>query len=224
MTTNGAAFVDIHSHGSDSGFTIHCATTAELWGAADAYPRLSVGIHPWSIETADTQALLGRITELAARPAVWAIGECGLDKLIATPLQQQEALFRRQIEIAASVDKPLIVHCVRAHEDVLRLLKQTRATVPVIVHGYNNRPVIGTRLLQQGLLLSFGKALLASDSPARAMLAACPADRFFLETDDSGLPIEEIYRAAAACRSMPMADLKAMLWENLQRNFPGRPL
>lgn len=224
MTGCGTPCIDIHSHGGGTGFTIHCAAPDQLDSVLERYPRVSVGLHPWSIGTVNPEAQIGRIERLADNPAVWAIGECGLDKLIATPLQDQEPLFRRQIEIAEGVGKPLIVHCVRAHEELLRLLKQTRPTGPVIVHGYNNRPAIGARLLDQGLLLSFGKALLAPDSPARKVLAACPPDRFFLETDDSGLPIEAIYRAAAECRGMSEEALGAQLWENLRNTFPARSL
>lgn len=224
MDDCGIPYVDIHSHGGGHDFTLHCAAPDELDGAGESYPRLSVGIHPWSIGTVDSEALLARIENLATLPAVWAIGECGLDKLIATPLPQQEHIFHRQIEIAANVGKPLIVHCVRAHEELLRLLRRTRPAVPVILHGYNNRPTIGSRLLDHGLLLAFGHALLAPNSPARTVLAACPADRYFLETDDSGLPIELIYQAAAACRGTSVDALKAQLWENLRTTFANRSL
>jgi len=241
-------FIDIHTHGagSPSAFTLYNLSAQQLAelvrsGAGEAdgesggarmapagplpesllhrHPRLSAGLHPWAIATSDLAATLAGLERLARQPVVWALGECGLDRLIATPLPQQESVFLRQAEIAAAVDKPLIVHCVRAHNELLRLLKRARPGVPVIVHGYNNRPEIAAQLLRQGLYLSFGRALLDGAAPARRVLVECPADCFFLETDDAGVAIETIYAAAAECRGESLETVRRRIGANFSRVF-----
>lgn len=110
----------------------------------------SAGIHPWCADRAD---MFGEVERLAACPEVVAIGETGLDKRRGPSLDIQIPLFRRHIELAESVRKPLIVHCVGAWQELLAL---PRPRVMTIIHGFRGKPELARQLTAAGFFLSLG--------------------------------------------------------------------
>jgi TatD DNase family protein len=217
-------FVDVHTHARQDGKAGHIRVVN---ATVDSFPEdvcrheyLSLGIHPWKVrEGGGCERRLRRLVEWAGHEKVVAIGECGLDRLTEGFPTEQEALFRKQLELAEGLGKPLIIHCVRAHGELIWLKKALKLTVPVVVHGYNGNERITAELLKNGCHLSFGKALLHPQSAAARQLATLPVERFFLETDDSGLPIEAIYRAAAGLRGVAIEELREDLYTNFRRVF-----
>jgi TatD DNase family protein len=150
---------------------------------------------------------------------VIAIGECGLDKCIQTDLSLQIEVFSRQIDLAERLSKPVIVHCVRAFNELLQLHKQLSPNLPWIVHGYVGKVPLAKQLASHGLYVSFGKALLDQHSQAGPTLQAIPLEKVFLETDDSAYEISEIYAAAAKILGLDLTTLQRQLVANFQRVF-----
>ncbi len=158
----------------------------------------SIGLHPWHLENAVQDFEV--VNRLAAAGNVLAIGECGLDKVCVTPWQLQVDAFIWQVRLANSIGKPLIIHCVKAYNELLEVLKHQPPTVPVIIHGYNRNAAIAARLLVSGYYLSFGKALLNAGDGLSDAFRDMDAMRFFFETDDAGISIKDIYKKAAEMR------------------------
>lgn len=158
----------------------------------------TLGLHPWYLHAPFPGT--SELAQYAAEPQVKAIGECGLDKLAETPWSLQLDAFRFQLRLAISLQKPLLLHCVRAYNEVLQVLKEERVSVPVVFHGFNRGQVLAEQLWEAGYYLSFGAALLHKTGTAAGVWARAPADRVFLETDHSGKDIQCIYAAAAAIR------------------------
>lgn len=156
---------------------------------------LSAGIHPWYIDNTEEQFDL--LQKIAADKKVIFVGECGLDRLKGPELATQQTLFKKQIDLAETLRKPLLIHCVRSYSEVLHLHKTLRPKMPWVIHGYNAKPPIAKQLLANGCYLSLGKALLHPDSNATQVLKTMPLNRLFLETDDSPISINQIYEAAA---------------------------
>lgn len=163
-------------------------------GAA-GYTACSMGLHPWYIHNPDEQ--LDVLEKHATAENVLAIGECGLDKLCNTPWPLQLEIFKAQIQLANKLNKPLIIHCVRAYSEVLQLLSQ--ANVPVIFHGFNKKLQLAKDIISKGYNLSFGAALLNSKG-VQEIFASLPDHCFFLETDHGPVSIREIYHSAATIR------------------------
>lgn len=177
---------------------------------------ISVGIHPWNIGE-DWEQKLAFLAEAVAWPGVRCIGEAGLDSLRGGDLRVQREVFARQVKIAEAVNKPVIVHCVRAYSELLELKKELKVRVPMVIHGYNRKPELAMRLVEAGFYLSFGREIL-SRPQVQQVLREMPADRFFLETDGHpGIEIQEIYRQAAALREVTPDDLQEKLIENFNR-------
>ncbi len=218
---NHGKFIDIHTHAGapNGGIRILCLDAGNFDPANLNVEFLSVGMHPWTLDKTDIAGALARVREMASRRNVLAIGECGLDLLARAPRPLQEEAFRRQMEIADAFGKPLIIHCVRAHNELMRIWRSAKPKIPFIIHAYDNNAQIARQLLKCGFYLSFGKALLKPAANAARVIGECPAERLFLETDDSGIAIETVYEAAARYRNMGMEALKAAIMANFEAVF-----
>ena len=179
----------------------------------------SLGVHPWTIHGQDCELALQKISDRLTDPKLQAIGECGLDRCIALPLAAQLPVFISQLRLAEQAGKPLIIHGVRAFEEILALKKRQSAVIPWIIHGFNGKPASAAQLLSQNCYLSLGKALLNPCSNAARLLVEMPLTQLFLETDAEHLPISRIYGLAAAILGMQITDLQQLLLVNFHRVF-----
>lgn len=162
----------------------------------------SFGLHPWHLTDHWEQELK------AFDGHSILIGECGLDRLCETPYELQLEAFQAQIYLSERLELPLVLHCVRALEDVLRLKRGTRQ--PWIFHGFRGKPQQLQQLLDHGFYISFGFRYNTES------LRACPSDRLFLETDDSPEPIATLYETVADLRATTANALNNQLWQNLK--------
>jgi TatD DNase family protein len=180
----------------------------------------SAGLHPWFLAQETLNDACDWLREQAQSPNTIAIGEAGLDKLTATPWALQLAAFQHCIEISETLQKPLIIHCVRAFNEIIALKKALKPQQPWIFHGFNKNCQTAELLLAEGCYLSFGKAIFQENNHAAAVLAQVPANRFFLETDDAAeLDIEAVYEKAVALRRLPLQDLQQLLEARFREVF-----
>lgn len=142
----------------------------------------SVGIHPWNATLATPQ-LIEEIDRLAADRQIVAIGETGLDTLHGD-IARQLPLFTAHIDIARRHGLPLIIHCVKAWQQLIAIRKDYPDDIPWIIHGFRGKPELARQLIGLGFYLSFG----ARYNPAS--LAATPPDRRLIESDETTLPAD----------------------------------
>ncbi|MBS1638068.1 MAG: TatD family hydrolase [Bacteroidetes bacterium] len=220
ISGHSADYINIHSHKPvQNAGQVTVLNLSDHFEQVSLHPLVSIGLHPWYISRENPQKVLSQIREYAIHPHVIAIGECGLDLLIDVPLLEQEFFFRDQILLAESLRKPLIIHCVKAFNELIRIKKEMDVTVPMIIHGFNNNAAIAGQLQQHGFYLSFGKALLKHHSPAISQITQWPAERLFLETDDADTDISRIFEAAAACRQTSPEALRQQIFKNFKHVF-----
>ncbi|WDF70754.1 TatD family hydrolase [Sphingobacterium oryzagri] len=210
-------YIDIHTHCTLESTTDEFSLPNIIISKNYLYPLpCSLGIHPWYIDSAPT-AQLDALHDHGKKVTVLAIGECGLDKLCDTDWALQEAVFRKQINFANSVGKPLIVHCVRAYQECLQLLRQERVHVPVIFHGFEKHPTLAQQIYNKGFYISFGAAILAGKKDD--LIRQAPLDKIFLETDDKSTKIVDIYMYFCRVRNMEVDQLKDRVYQNFKRIF-----
>jgi TatD DNase family protein len=158
---------------------------------AGAHPELidaAVGVHP-HFSAAATPADWDELAALAADPRVVAVGEIGLDfHRDLSPREAQRAALDRQLAIAASVGKPVLVHDREAHDEVRTALLAWEGPGAGALHGvlhcFSGDAELAQDLADGGYLISF--ALPVSFSSARgprAAAAALPEGRYLVETD-----------------------------------------
>lgn len=174
----------------------------------------SIGLHPWYI-TANWEKEFEQLKHYASHPHVKAIGECGLDKICQTDFQFQQGVFAQQIQLANEINKPLIIHCVKAYDEVLQQLKKAQA--PAIFHGFNKSKELALQIIHAGHYLSFGNAL--QQPHMQEVLKALPPEKIFLETDDRDVSIASIYELAAKVFSIDELSLSLQLYKNAKHFF-----
>ncbi len=178
---------------------------------------LSIGLHPWYID--DWKVQFADIKRLVINKNVLAIGECGLDRLITLPIEDQLPIFEAQVQLAESLDKPVIIHCVKAHNDLIAWKQRRKTTVPLIVHGFNNNRQILEQLLKNGFLISLGSALLNPNFNASKVIQHIPANKLFLETDNAEISIKTVYEAAAQRLNCEVSALQKQISDNFASEF-----
>jgi len=210
-------YINIHSHRPAAGEATTIESLYRDFDRMEEGRNYSIGLHPWHLQ--DHKVQLDLVAAHADAEGVKAIGECGLDKVTTTPMDLQVQVFTAHIKLANKLRKPLIVHCVQAHNEVMELLKQHKTEVPVVFHGYNKRHTVAEQLIDRGYYLSFGAAILNRESPAAQVLSVMPAHRLFLETDDADANIMDIYKAAASLRNTDVDSLILQVSNNYNTVF-----
>ena len=185
--------IDIHTHRPTSAVTI-----------------TAVGLHPWQAED-------GALPSEEQIEAADAVGEIGLDKACGVDFEQQTAVFEAQLRLAEQHQKPVVLHCVRAFEEVMNALEKF-ALRTVIFHGFIGSREQAERAVKKGYFLSFGARTERSKKSIEA-LRITPLDRLFVETDEAETPIEEIYALVARLRGVEVEALAAATRQNHARIF-----
>lgn len=213
--------LDIHTHTTPLPGQHAILNMLKDFDVIPEYGWYSAGLHPWYLTKQTMADSLQQLDTALQKNNVLAVGECGLDKVCDTDYQLQQYCFQQQVLLANRHGKPLILHCVKAFEDVLRILKETGVTVPVIFHGYHKSAALALQLTKAGYYLSFGKQLL---QPATAaVFETIPLNHVFLETDAALQSIEDIYKQAAAIKQIAPAALEEQITANAEKLFGNIP-
>lgn len=217
----------------------------ELAQLARALPEIVpfFGVHPW--ESAAHADIGCWLSELERRVIAdnGGIGEVGLDRWKEDlPEEVQEAVFRAQLRLADRLRRPLTVHCLRAWDWLLRVLKDEGLPAGgLLLHSFNASPDIMRGLCAAGAYLSVSGAVLAHGRERlRELVRAIPAKNLLIETDapdmllppeaervtlydgegqriNSPLNLPAIYDFVAGLRGVPVGELAAQVWDNMRR-------
>ncbi|MDR3252799.1 MAG: TatD family hydrolase [Tannerella sp.] len=191
-------YIDIHTHNrsTQAGTLAIASIDLSLLKSYDfSYTEgvfYSAGIHPWNHD----EKLMPTVRTLAAMPEVIAIGETGLDKLEVRKYNdypRQRKLFLEHIHLAEEVAKPMILHCVKAHNDMISIRRELKPKMPWIIHGFRGKQQIAKNLLYEDFYLSFG---LLYDK--YALSSAWENRRLLVETDDKPITVDKVYEVIAA--------------------------
>ena len=203
----------------------------------------SAGIHPHDAGEA-THDNLVELAKLARQDKVVAIGEIGLDyfKSKTSPELQREA-FQRQLDLAAEVGKPVIIHTRDAEEDVLDILRMNR-TLNCVIHFFSGSPDFASLAVTLGYLVSFTGVVTYKprrpgsgsgaeyDALRSQIIADVPTDRLMIETDCPFAAPEpyrgkrcepahviEIARKISEIRGVPLEEIEKTTTANAERFF-----
>ncbi|WP_298449615.1 TatD family hydrolase [uncultured Marinobacter sp.] len=160
------------------------------WGrvrdTALAYAGLyyCLGVHPWFVGEHSDEALEALDRALRARPErCVAIGECGLDRLHGN-MSDQYPWFEAQVGLASELGYPLVIHSVRAHDEVYATLRRTNWHGRALVHGFSGSYQQASKLVDLGCFIGVGGIITHSRSrKTRDTIARLPLEALVLETD-----------------------------------------
>jgi TatD DNase family protein len=216
-------FVDIHTHH----FSNHTDVISVRSLDVNEYlknPELinqafSIGLHPWYLTKENSASNLSILEELIKQDNFFAIGECGLDKIIDVDYAYQMEIFKSQIQLSEKYFKPLIIHQVKSHDELLKINRELNPSHPWIIHGTRLKWAIAKDLLNAGMWLSFGHHLLKREAHLIETFLQTPNDKIFLETDNNTIAIDDIFARAAEIKSMDVATLKEIVYQNYKTVF-----
>ena len=174
--------------------------------------HFSCGVHPWYSENANPQ--LSFLEEIAGESLIIAIGEAGYDKLKGPDMQTQSYVFEKQIELSERLQKPLIIHCVKAWDRLLASHKKYNPKQPWILHGYRGKPELTRQLLSHNFMFSVG------DKFNKESVNMIPLDSLFCETDVYDTDIVTVYKGLAEALNIEIENLGEHIERNIMKIFP----
>ncbi|TRX71698.1 TatD family hydrolase [Carboxylicivirga sp. M1479] len=213
-------YINLHTHHPTGSVTNTEVINLNINSIRNTLPRYcSVGLHPWDIDSSHKQQLL-LLRKVASTKNIVAIGECGLDKLKGPNLAVQLEVFKAHIEISEHTQKPLIIHCVKSYNEIIKLKKDIQPSQAWIFHGFNAPKETTEQALKHNFYFSLGASLFNSEAKAQQSLPYIPHNRLFLETDDNPqLSIESIYKKSALLLNLDTSQLQEIVKDNFKRLF-----
>ena len=217
-------YINCHTHNFrqiDNCITIINIDASNTYQHIDQSHLLSVGVHPWHIDDSYTEKL-DNIKKLTQESNVIAIGECGLDKHRGPHLSIQQEAFIAQIDLSEKLQLPLIIHCVKAYSEIIKLRKDIDPSQAWIFHSFNAPIETMEQALKYDFHFSLGHSLFNPSSKASQVLPFIPNNRLFLETDDNPqLTIQSVYEKASEITKTNIDDLLLIINRNYKRLFNG---
>ena len=214
---------------------VRCADWPKVQQVAMAHSGVfyCLGIHPWYIDEHGPEDLQRLRDHLAtANEQCVGVGECGLDRLRGS-LSEQMPWFEAQVKMAAEYQRTLVIHSIKAHDEVVEVLKAANWTGKALVHGFSGSYQQAVKLIDLGCMLGVGGVIThAKSGKTRDTLARVPDSALVLETDapdmapagvrqghNSPQYLPAILRELALLRGVAEQELAAVLLENSCRLY-----
>ena len=219
---------------------VGCDVASSEWAAncASDYDDVwaTVALHPnAAAHDPNLDQSLDQIAQLATLPQVRGIGETGLDYYRTEESQAaaQHTSFRAHIDIAKSVNKPLVIHDRDAHDDVIATLLDYGAPETVVFHCFSGDANMAKICAEHGWYMSFSGVVTFKNAVAlREALVVAPADLVLVETDspfltpvplrgtvNSSAKMVHTVRAISAVRGVSEGTICEQLFSNAARVF-----
>ena len=198
---------DLHTHNKTAHWRNNAIVNQNIEDDHESFLHFSLGIHPWDVDDSwqmKYEELKSVVEKLSKQECggFAAIGEIGIDRLKGGKMDFQIECFENQLNLAKSCAKPVILHCTRAFDLVLASLKSVQFEFPVVFHGFRGKPQLAAQLMAKGCYLSFGQRF-----NEESLKLAYKEKRMFLETDDSGMDIADVYESAGRALSISPTDI-----------------
>ena len=217
-------YIDVHVHGGNPapGIFIVESLMAHERKLPDDKPGVlyTYGIHPWFLNEDNQKQFISSVENVATLPGIIAIGEAGFDKLKGPSIELQRTVFEKQVVISEKLKLPVVIHCVRAWDELLSVQKKLKPKMPWLVHGFRGNVELALQLLSKGMYLSFWFDFVLRPQSGN-LLKQLPADRIFLETDGAEVDIRTIYSKVANDLDMTVDSLKLLILKNFNKCLIG---
>jgi len=143
----------------------------------------AVGVHPHDAKTYNDDVEKS-LTELLQKPRILATGEIGLDFYRdLSPRDRQRDVFKRQLELAGRMNKPVVIHCRDAFDDTIRILSEHADKHRGIFHAFSGDSEMAKDVLDLGFHIGIGGVVTFRNSNLSDVVAGLPAEAVVLETD-----------------------------------------
>lgn len=215
----------------------HEADWAKVIDIAQKYPGVSValGVHPWFLHTL-TAGWEKRLEQLLKDNPSFMIGEIGLDKVradqdpVVSGLDCQERVMRLQMNLAAKYNRPFHMHCVRAWDRILHILKSNQRPPVFISHSHHGNAGVIPKMVQMGAYFSYSAIFLPENrEKVRQCIKETPLDRLLVESDapdlaDEPAAVSGLVGQMAVLRKEDPVVLTKHIYQNFKELVHGRSI
>lgn len=177
------------------------------------------GLHPWHADLMNQKEIKNRLEKLIQNKSIIAVGETGIDKLKGPSVDKQIDVLKAHIDVADKCKVPLIIHSVKAHNEILKLKIDSKSKVPWVIHHFNGSKQMALDFIEHGFYLSVCYHIDQKNSRLSEYISKLPIDRIFLETDDFDVDIKYLYQVAAEKFGIGVDELKKQIIKNLNKLF-----
>lgn len=206
-------FFNIHTHSLVHPESEILAQSPDLFPSDKLPVYNSIGIHPWFLTEENAESQWKALQKQVSHPSVLAIGEGGLDKLKGPDMELQVKILKQQVALSEEKSLPLIIHCVKAFNELIQLKKELRPHQPWIIHGFRGKEALAIDCIRHGFYLSYGEHFQEN------ALKATPQEKLFIETDESEVPVQEIYQSIALVHGIGLQELMESVKKNVKEVF-----
>lgn len=145
------------------------------------------GLHPMLLDVHQPEHLIDLRAQIEAQRPV-AIGEIGLDLFVDLDYAAQEYFYVEQLKIAQEYDLPVLLHCRKANDEILKHLRKIKVRGG-IAHAFNGSPQQADEFIKLGFKLGFGGAFTwPRANNLRRLAVDLPLEAIVLETDSPDIP------------------------------------
>jgi TatD DNase family protein len=219
-------YIDIHNHDSKPGEGVFILDNLMAHEGLLPVNRsgvvYSMGIHPWFLNETNHDQLIGFVRQNASSKLIAAIGEAGFDKLRGPSMDLQHRTFSEQAVLSEEIGKPMVIHCVKAWDELMAAHRKIRPKLPWLIHGFRGKKELAIQLIAKNMYISFWFDFIIRPE-ASVLVRSLPVDRIFLETDGSGADIKEIYHKVADDLGISIEKLKEIIYSNFIEFLPPNP-
>lgn len=224
-------FVDAHCHFDAHAFAEYAGAGCFIcngthpgdWGAlmhgvvGNAYIIPALGLHPWYVDTAPTD-WAARLREMLVAHQNAMVGEVGLDRSRGN-MDAQYSVFVTQYKMAAQLGRPIHIHCVRAWDIMLHVIKTLPRPPVIVAHRFSGTPgtIAALCRITDNIYFSYRAA---TGPRTRAAIAATPLSRILVETDGNAPAPDKIadtIREIASVRGLATSEMADIIYENSLR-------
>jgi TatD DNase family protein len=214
-------FVDFHTHCLKSENDV-----IEVLSCHSACPDKThyhtLGYHPWWQVSELTISDLEHLRlHYNSHLSCLGIGECGLDKFRGAPAHTQIKIFRQQLDLASELGAPVIIHCVKSHQEIVSFKKEYPDALWCI-HGFNKNTRLAAMLLDHGIYLSISPDDTWLKS-RNELLSFLPVNQIFIESDGrSDISIQGRYTVLSQSRNLTVDEVRTSLFHNFKSFFKAK--
>lgn len=222
-------FVDFHTHTKNSSSEITRLNSLSLKDTQNIKPEntfvnpFTIGVHPWDVDDLIEMDFKFKLTPYLKNTKCVGLGEMGLDRARMQNYDTQIKVFTEQVKWAVEQNIDFIVlHCVRAQNEILKILKDCKYQGTAVFHDYNGSIEDWLQLQEKGYIVSLGVKIFDSKTKAAKLVQSWqengewPWGQAFLETDDHhGEEIFKLYEQVSKIMKIPVSELKARFISSL---------
>lgn len=213
-------YLDFHTHRLRRKDDVNITEIISLHlGKNTEHKLFTIGKHPWWTKEILSEEEKNQFREILTQKNCLAMGEMGLDKLKGVEIDEQQLIFKSQLKIAQELNKPVIIHCVRAFDKLIKIKREFSQITNWCVHGFSRHSELAKQLLHEGFYLSL-MPVKEITLKYVDLVQSLPLEKFFLETDSMpNTEIETIYLQVANIKNISVENLKHQMNANAKVFF-----